>query len=431
MTNSHKENTIEQARAEIANLKDILLSRKFEGVWLSSMIKVNGRDMGPVPKTVFEAYTALRKYEKEDPVKALAAFYSKFVVAVRPEFDHSSRDEKTRRYYKLMADRKDKVTNIFPNNPKAIELFNAYLKLEVQSTLLEKSPEQKGFLAFQADVEKEMENIQSMSQQLEIFERLIKHEKKKDILENDFSLLMKVVDRMKTADISNDVDLYAKDALVILDSIKSKMGHNDQIEQIKDSIQQFQGHHTELMTDLSDKEKALYFRSFLQVAAITVGSHLVEHSGFHSYTKNIMEFGLGIGLAKSADKEKIGPKFDDPSLHSIHAVDKAQSLSDTYVNVTNALLQPETKDRLSAQGGLAMSVALFPTLAVPVAVTSAIYNAGGVALNFYTEKNQLAAAEKAAKKTRDTHKSEMEKYLETQQKHETDTAPSKPMKRTS
>ncbi len=412
-----------QAQEEINQIKALLKATKFKTVgWLAWSISPLATSV-PVPKTVYDAYNELIKYEKTDPMKALALYYAHFYVAIRPEHDHVSRQEETRQFYKSLTEKKGNT--IFPNEPDTAALFDTFLKAEIDALILKRSPEQKAYLDFHAKVQTEINHIQSMVNALTALQTVVSLEKKPE-LDLEITFLSKVMDRMRMAGSRDDVISYSKDALMVLNSISVRILHQDQMRTLRECITQFQYHHCNLMTDLADKKNALYFSAAFQTAAVAISTplaHMVSIPSLSIFSGipdlNILE--KGVTSATSAALEKVGKKDEEKKqvnpavLHHIYdATKKETSLTDKYVNTEKSLIatikNPETKEKMTRVAAIAVAVFVFPYLAVPAAVLLTLIAAGGVAYNLFLKHDELAAAEKNSKTEKELHESEMHIY---------------------
>ncbi|GEM_PF-6592713 len=414
-----------QAMEEINKIKTLLQAAKFNTLgWFSRSIKpVALAKSVSVPKTVYDAYHALIQQEKTDPMKALALFYAHFCVAVRPEHDHTSRQEETRQFYQNFAEKKGSV--IFPDNSDAAILFDKLLKDEVDAMIVKRSPEQKAYLDFQAKVQTEINNVQAVTNAFTVIQTAVSLENKPNI-ELEITFLGKVIDRMRMAELRDDVIAYSKDALMVLNSLSVRVPHQEQIRTLRECIMRFQQHHCELMTDLTDKKNALYFAAALQAAAVAISTplaHMIPVPA-NSVLNNLPYMNVaetGIETATSAKLEDVAKEIEEKKgvdhamLHNIYdATKKETSLSDKYANAEKSLKEtiqkPETKQKAAKVAAVTVAVVMFPYLAVPAAVLSTVYAAGGVAYNLYTKHDELAVAEKTSMIEKNVHESEMQIY---------------------
>ncbi|MCD6039974.1 MAG: hypothetical protein K0S27_1374 [Gammaproteobacteria bacterium] len=422
----------QQAREAIEEIKGFLLQKEFAMLgWFPKVIIIHNQEK-EVPNTIFDAYHSLIKKEATHPLHALAAYYAHFIVAIKPEHDHVSRQKETREIYQDMA--KIKGEDIFSADPEAARLFNTLLQAEVMAITAKRSPEQKEFIDFQEKVKIEIQNIQTLIENFKVFEKAVLPLRLRGYphITEEIIFLGQVIDRMRTATSKKDITLYAKDALRILDRISIHVDENskNQITELQDSIRKFRDHHRELMTSLSDKKNALYLSSALQGASIVVASPLPHVIPLPS--KEALEVlrhptGAEKGITPAAEAalnaaadQQEQTKVEEersivrhmPGLHNISEVAPATSLSDKYAHAQEAVKDPEVQGKLAKSAICTIVSAAFPPLALPIAVTSAVYSAGSVAFDFFKKHKELEKQEKIAKLERAQHTREMQDFLQ-------------------
>ncbi len=426
---------LDKARKEIAYLETILLAQKFEIIgWLPSVINIGNKTI-PVPQTVLEAYKAFKKNEKKDPLKALAQYYAHFSVAMRPEHDHPSRHEDTRQFYKALAARNGR--DIFPDHEESANLFDELLAAETKALIIQKSPDQKEYLEFQEKIQVEIKNIQAMVNHFKNLEASLQDEKNAPLAEG-IQLLGRVLDRMRMAELREDLHLYSEDAKLVLNSLAplaNDLNIENEIKQLQQSVTQFESHHTMLMKDLKDKKNALYISSALKgfAAALTspVGNviptpHVLAKLKHSDAIVNSMQSVAGRGMEglaeqklQAVDEAAAAANSEDSLVHNIYQVDRATSLSDKYVLLKQSLRKAldaakndnETQAQLAFTALCTVTALAAPLIAIPVGLTSLTKELGELALEHYDKNKQLKELEEQGSLQKKEHLQEMHSYL--------------------
>jgi hypothetical protein len=446
---------------EINGIKADLLNKNFEVVgWAPQINIVVDKKSKSIPKavpqTVLQAYRALTQNENKNPMKALAKYHAHFVVAIRRENVHLSRDAQTSAFYEMAAARKG--VDIFPDNPAAAKLFDDFLKDEVKAIMLEKFPEQKEYLEFQDELQVEINNIELMNDNFKQFE---KHMLEMELgsnpgVEQEIELLGRVIDRMRMAVSRTDVKFYEDDALCLLADIANRVKLDEKlashVEHLRDSIISFHRHHDKLMTSVTDKKYALYLSSALQAGAsvltnkisetANISSKLIHGAGVHikvekSGVDAAVDTGLDVvadssiktsvaiisnrldaGLAEIEDEKKDEKEKNqaeaDQSVSNIHLLTPKRSLSDMYAEfmqkielVSSDKKETAKKVALAVSGMAAVGIVGLTPLAPLIPVASGIL----AAKEAYGKYQGLEKLEKKAAEEKEEHEKDMQPYL--------------------
>ena len=423
--------TLEQIRKALLEIDNSLLDKDFK-LWGFEFysLEVN-KKRKLVPKTVWVAYQEMKEAQENpkvnlNPVQILATYYAHFRVAIRPEHDQPTRDKDTREFYEALARKKGQ--DIFPDNKEAADQFDREMAKMEADIAQKREPEQKEYLAFQATLKTEKENIQALEKNCKELNRLISSYflNNIDTSKQAIKFLYTIINRMKLTSSRSDLDAYTEDASIVLDCILPYMQTAGlkkeraqqlemQITKLKDSINTFAHHHNKLMMSLTDKKNASYIRSALETAAAVLSMSVVL---------GMLPSWLGTGInAGSKYLKTIEDKTKSQEvLPNVYAPTRKLNLREEYIHQA-AKIRKHLKDHLKNPKMLLIAVlvglaSLTPSLQIHVGIAKGVYKLGKVAAHTYSKNSLFNTAEKKTINAKTTHEEKMQKYLGASPKHD-------------